>query len=267
MGFSTSDDVGAIGGGSTNVCLYSHVVALFVMYISMTRRMMTCSSCRGNVCPGFIWNAITLYRPQITTRSGEELLLQSDDYPTISRWHDAIKKTADRSVSHFITPGLRKFEGISAYALSAWRSHMSKLCKMVWMVSHLTISNARWSTHEAAHPHQTSSNIYASSYTSGQDRRPMSSPQSVDIRQWKPRAIQSLGQMKDIPEVNAGGYWNDTCSYRQSVNQMALLYRIQNSPAFMRASHPLPVIHNQLAGLSLNAMMCTNVIVFIIKLI
>ncbi|KAB5576775.1 hypothetical protein PHYPO_G00202340 [Pangasianodon hypophthalmus] len=36
---------------------------------------------------------------QITTRSGEELLLQSDDYPTISKWHDAIKKTADRSSS------------------------------------------------------------------------------------------------------------------------------------------------------------------------
>ncbi|KAI5628579.1 rho GTPase-activating protein 15 [Silurus asotus] len=36
---------------------------------------------------------------QITTRSGEELLLQSDDYPTISKWHDAIKNTADRSSS------------------------------------------------------------------------------------------------------------------------------------------------------------------------
>ncbi|TSM60532.1 Rho GTPase-activating protein 15 [Bagarius yarrelli] len=36
---------------------------------------------------------------QITTRSGEELLLQSDDYPTVSKWHDAIKKTADRSFS------------------------------------------------------------------------------------------------------------------------------------------------------------------------
>ncbi|KAF5899160.1 rho GTPase-activating protein 15-like, partial [Clarias magur] len=34
---------------------------------------------------------------QITTRSGEELLLQADDYPTISKWHDAIKRIADRS--------------------------------------------------------------------------------------------------------------------------------------------------------------------------
>ncbi|KAK3568830.1 hypothetical protein QTP86_017376, partial [Hemibagrus guttatus] len=36
---------------------------------------------------------------QITTRSGEELLLQSDDYPTISKWHDVIKKIAEKSPS------------------------------------------------------------------------------------------------------------------------------------------------------------------------
>ncbi|XP_060785223.1 rho GTPase-activating protein 15 [Neoarius graeffei] len=36
---------------------------------------------------------------QITTRFGEELLLQSDDYPTISKWHDAIRKTAGVSSS------------------------------------------------------------------------------------------------------------------------------------------------------------------------
>ncbi|XP_064182728.1 rho GTPase-activating protein 15 isoform X1 [Anguilla rostrata] len=32
---------------------------------------------------------------QITTRSGNEFLLQADNYTTICKWHDAIKKTAD----------------------------------------------------------------------------------------------------------------------------------------------------------------------------
>uniref|UniRef100_A0AAR2LMJ4 Rho GTPase-activating protein 15 n=1 Tax=Pygocentrus nattereri TaxID=42514 RepID=A0AAR2LMJ4_PYGNA len=36
---------------------------------------------------------------QITTRSGDEFLLQSDDYATISKWHDAIKRAVDRSVN------------------------------------------------------------------------------------------------------------------------------------------------------------------------
>uniref|UniRef100_A0AAR2LFR5 Rho GTPase-activating protein 15 n=1 Tax=Pygocentrus nattereri TaxID=42514 RepID=A0AAR2LFR5_PYGNA len=36
---------------------------------------------------------------QITTRSGDEFLLQSDDYATISKWHDAIKRAVDRSSS------------------------------------------------------------------------------------------------------------------------------------------------------------------------
>ncbi|KAG5283788.1 hypothetical protein AALO_G00046160 [Alosa alosa] len=36
---------------------------------------------------------------QITTYAGDEYLLQSDDFPTISKWRDAIKQTADRSCS------------------------------------------------------------------------------------------------------------------------------------------------------------------------
>ncbi|XP_064800673.1 rho GTPase-activating protein 15 isoform X3 [Oncorhynchus masou masou] len=32
---------------------------------------------------------------QITTNSGSEFLLQADNYPTICKWHDAIKSTAD----------------------------------------------------------------------------------------------------------------------------------------------------------------------------
>lgn len=36
---------------------------------------------------------------QITTSMGSEFLLQADNYPTICKWHDAIKKTADNLVS------------------------------------------------------------------------------------------------------------------------------------------------------------------------
>uniref|UniRef100_A0A8C7NKG3 Rho GTPase-activating protein 15 n=1 Tax=Oncorhynchus mykiss TaxID=8022 RepID=A0A8C7NKG3_ONCMY len=39
---------------------------------------------------------------QITTSSGSEFLLQADNYPTICKWHDAIKSTADNLVSSFL---------------------------------------------------------------------------------------------------------------------------------------------------------------------
>uniref|UniRef100_A0A8C8FMA5 Rho GTPase-activating protein 15 n=1 Tax=Oncorhynchus tshawytscha TaxID=74940 RepID=A0A8C8FMA5_ONCTS len=38
---------------------------------------------------------------QITTSSGSEFLLQADNYHTISKWHDAIKRTADYLVKVF----------------------------------------------------------------------------------------------------------------------------------------------------------------------
>uniref|UniRef100_A0A673WYY0 Rho GTPase-activating protein 15 n=1 Tax=Salmo trutta TaxID=8032 RepID=A0A673WYY0_SALTR len=38
---------------------------------------------------------------QITTSSGSEFLLQADNYHTISKWHDAIKRTADNLVKVF----------------------------------------------------------------------------------------------------------------------------------------------------------------------
>ncbi|XP_062862467.1 rho GTPase-activating protein 15 [Trichomycterus rosablanca] len=42
---------------------------------------------------------------QISTRSGEEFLLQSDDYSTISKWHDALRRAADRLSSSEAGPG------------------------------------------------------------------------------------------------------------------------------------------------------------------
>ena len=39
---------------------------------------------------------------QITTSSGSEFLLQADNYHTISKWHDAIKRTADYLVSSLL---------------------------------------------------------------------------------------------------------------------------------------------------------------------
>ncbi|XP_063070316.1 rho GTPase-activating protein 15 [Engraulis encrasicolus] len=49
---------------------------------------------------------------QITTSVGDEYLLQSDDYPTISKWHCAITKIADRPCSgagrQLARPGLQR---------------------------------------------------------------------------------------------------------------------------------------------------------------
>uniref|UniRef100_W5KZY0 Rho GTPase-activating protein 15 n=1 Tax=Astyanax mexicanus TaxID=7994 RepID=W5KZY0_ASTMX len=45
---------------------------------------------------------------QITTRSGDEFLLQSDDYATISKWHDAIKRAVGRLSSGDARPGTGK---------------------------------------------------------------------------------------------------------------------------------------------------------------
>ncbi|XP_076849532.1 rho GTPase-activating protein 15 [Brachyhypopomus gauderio] len=42
---------------------------------------------------------------EIITRSGDEFLLQSDDYPIISKWHDAIKRAVDRLSSGDVGPG------------------------------------------------------------------------------------------------------------------------------------------------------------------
>uniref|UniRef100_A0A4W4F9S3 Rho GTPase-activating protein 15 n=1 Tax=Electrophorus electricus TaxID=8005 RepID=A0A4W4F9S3_ELEEL len=45
---------------------------------------------------------------EIITRSGDEFLLQSDDYPIISKWHDAIKKAVDRLSSGDVGPSSGK---------------------------------------------------------------------------------------------------------------------------------------------------------------
>ncbi|XP_027008251.1 rho GTPase-activating protein 15 isoform X1 [Tachysurus fulvidraco] len=68
---------------------------------------------------------------QITTRSGEELLLQSDDYPTISKWHDAIKKIADKlsSTSTGTGGGKATLHRSSSTECLARRSHDSTKSK------------------------------------------------------------------------------------------------------------------------------------------
>ncbi|XP_066497249.1 rho GTPase-activating protein 15 [Hoplias malabaricus] len=62
-----------------------------------------------DLCGAFIeWTSDKSSRKnvfQITTKSGDEFLLQSDDYGTIKKWHDAIKKAVDRWSSGDTRPG------------------------------------------------------------------------------------------------------------------------------------------------------------------
>jgi len=44
----------------------------------------------------------TLFYQQITTLTGQEFLLQADHFPTICKWHDALKKAVDSLVCHFL---------------------------------------------------------------------------------------------------------------------------------------------------------------------